>query len=205
MGFESPEEKERREKMKRILAEKGIVAVAPKVLKSIEELAKLSREIEGLGLGYLSRSQIKWLYSGGFDVYKETKPLIYNLLIEMEKVGGVFPVNLRNVAEIVQKRIRRKAREGVIDGKWKKITVSPSEIDAILRFKRDPYFSREERTKLMAEALVEVLEEMYQNEKKRHKVEEPEVKVALEVARKWLERFRRARGETSPSSSTKKS
>ncbi len=204
MGFESPEEKERREKMKRILEERGIVAVPPKVLRSIEELAKLSREIEGLGLGYLSRSQIKWLYSGGFDVYKETKPLIYNLLIEMEKVGGVFPVNLKNIAEIVQRKIRKKAREGVIDGRWKKVTVSPSEIDTILRFKRDPYFSKEEKTKLMAETLVEVLEEMYQKEKKRHKIEEPEVKVALEVARKWLERFRRARGEISPSSETRK-
>ena len=205
MGFLSPEEKERREKMKKILEERGIVAVHPKVLRSIEELAKLSREIEGLGLGYLSRTQIKWLYSGGFDVYKETKPFIYNLLVEMEKVGGVSPVNLKNIAEIVQRRIRKKAREGVINRKWKKVTVSPSEIDTILRFKRDPYFSKKEKTKLMAETLVEVLEEMYLKEKKRHKVEEPEVKVALEVAKKWLERFRRARGEISLSSATKKS
>lgn len=199
MPFESREEKERKETMKRILEEKGVIAIPPNAVRSIEELAKLSREIRGLGIGYLSRSQIKWLYSGGFEAFQKTKPLIYKLLKEMEEVPGIFPVSLREVAEAVQERIREKARRGEIDQKWEKVLVSAAEIDSILRFRRDPYFSKQEKTGLMAETLVEVLEEMYEEEKKRHRVEEPEIRVALEVAKKWLERFRRKAGKLSSS------
>jgi len=117
--------------------------------------------------------------------------------MKMEDVTGVFPVNLREVAESVQERIRERARKGELGEKWKKAVITPAEVDSILRFKRDPYFSKEEKTELIAETLVEVLEEMYEEEKARHRFEEPEIKVALEVAKKWLERFRRAKGKLS--------
>ena len=194
MAFESKEEKEMKKKADEILKALGTIRIPPNAIRSIEELAKLHREIEGLGIGYLSRSQIKWLEEGGMKVFEHTKPLIYKLLEEMWKKPGVFPLSLQEVAEKVQERIREKARKGEIDGKWENIRVTPSEIDSILRFKRDPYFSKEEKTKFMAENLVEVLEEMYREEKKRHRVEEPEIRVALEVAKRWLQKFRRAQG-----------
>ena len=183
--------------MKKVLEEHGLVALPSNSLRSIEELAKLHRGIKGLGLGYLSRSQIKWLYSGGFEAYEKAKPTIYRLLKEMEEIPCVFPVNLREVADIVQERIRERAKKGEIDKKWEKIVITPAEIESVLRFKRDPFFSKEEKTELMVETLVEVLEEMYKEEKAKHKVEEPEVKVALEVAKKWLDRFRKAQKLTS--------
>ena len=179
--------------MKEVLEKKEIPALDAGRLRSIEELARLHREIEGLGLGYLSKSQIKWLYTGGFEAFKEAKPLIYKLLKEMEEVPGVFPVNLRETAEEVQTRIRERAKEGKIDRKWEKAVVTPSEVEKILRFKIDPFFSRKEKTELIIKTLVEVLEEMYEKEKARHRVEEPEIKVALEVAKKWLERFEKGK------------
>ncbi len=203
MGYKSEETRRMEEETQRILREKGVINIPPRSIRSIEELAKLSREIDGLGIGYLSKSQIKWLYSGGFEVFEKTKPLIARLLREMEKRPGMFPVNLREVSEMVQERIRERARRGEIDKEWKNVVVSPSEIDSILRFKRDPYFSKKEKTELMAEVLEEVLEEMYKEEKGKHRVEEPEVKVALEVVRKWLERFRRVRGATLTSGAKK--
>ena len=194
MAFESKEKKRMKKTAEEILKSLGTIRIPPNAIRSIEELAKIHREIEGLGIGYLSRSQIKWLEEGGMEVFKHTKPLIYNLLQEMWNKPGVFPVNLREVAEKVQERIREKAEKGEISNEWKDIRVTPSEVDSILRFKRDPFFSKQEKTRLMAETLVEILGEMYQEEKKRHKIEEPEIKVALEVAKKWLQKFMRAQG-----------
>ena len=199
MGYKSEEAKKMEEEMRRISMEKGITNIPPRSIRSIEELAKLSREIEGLGIGYLSKSQLRWLYSGGLEIFRKTKPLIAHLIEEMEKRPGMFPVNLRETAEMVQERIREKAKRGEIDKKWEKVAVTPAELDSILRFRRDPYLSKKEKTELMAEILEEILEEMYDEEKKKHRVEEPEIKVALEVVRKWLERFRRAKGVSSAS------
>jgi len=194
--FERKEEEKRRKKAEEILKSLGTIRIPPNAIRSIEELAKLSREIKGLGIGYLGRSQIKWLEEGGMEVFRVTRPLIYRLLKEMQNVPGIFPINSREVAELVQERIRKKARKGKIDEKWKNIVVTASEIDSILRFRRDPFLCREEKIGLMAEALVEVLEDMYKEEKKKHNVEEPEIKVALEVANKWLSRFKKARGKS---------
>ncbi len=188
-GFSRKEERER----EKIAAEKILYHIPPNAVRSIEELARLSREVKGLGIGYLSKSQLKWLYYGGEEYLKVSKPLIYKLIQEMKGVHGAFPVNLREVAEYLQERIRKKAKKGEVDEKWKRIVITASEVESILRFKRDPFFSKGEKTELMVDTLVEVLEEMYREEKKRHRKEEPEIKVALEVAKIWQERFRKVK------------
>ena len=144
MPYESDIGKKIKKKMERVLKKHGIPVLRNRELWSIEELARLSTEIEGLGIGYLSSSQIRWLYSGGFEAFKEAKPMIYELLKEMEKVPCDFPVNLSEMAETVQERIREKAKRGEVDQRWEKIRVRASEIEVILRFKRDPFRSREE-------------------------------------------------------------
>lgn len=190
--------KKEEEIMRRLERKKRAVSPIPlNSIRSIEELAKLSENIKGLGLGYLCRTQIEWLYSGGFEYFEETKPVIYELLEKMEDVPGIFPLNLREMARMVEKKIRSKVRKGEIDKKWKDINVSAAELDTILRFKRNPFSSKGERIYLIAKALVEVLEEEYRKEKKRHKVEEPEIRIPLEVAKEWLRRTEVVRGSGS--------
>jgi len=186
--FASKEKREMEEILNQVLDLVGVYNIPPNAIRSIEEIAKLSRFIEGLGYGYLSRSQMKWLESGGYMALKKAKPYIAKLVKELMGKAGTFPVSLREVADRAQERAREKAKEGKIDKKWERIIITPAEVDSILRFKRDPYFSKGEKTRLTAEVLVEVLEEM----------KNPEVKPALEVAKIWLERFLRATGaETS--------
>lgn len=186
-GFKTEEQA----RVDRVMKGASLYPISTKAIKSIEEIARLSRQIERLGIGYLSSPQIRWLETGGLEAFKETKPLIYELIMEMkEKEDAVpFPVNLREVAELVQERIRERAKRGKVDRKWERIVVSAAEVDEILRFKKDPFFSRGEKTRVVVDTLVEILEEMYREEKKRHRVEEPEVKVALEVAKEWKRRF----------------
>lgn len=193
--FEHGKKRENRRKLEKA---KKIIAlnIPSNSIRSIEDLARLSTEIP-IPIGYLSGSQIKWLEYGGMDYFKETKPYIYELLEKMKEIPGIFPVNLSDLALEVRDRIREKAQNGEIDEKWKNIKVTPSEVDTILRFKRDPFFSHGEKTGLVAKTIVEILHQQYEEEKRKLKYEEPEVKVALEVAKRWLEKFLRAQGRES--------
>jgi len=163
-------------------------------IRSIEELARIQRLVPGLGFGYLSTSQQRWLMQGGYDLIKATKPRLAKLVEELMEKPGIFPVRLVEVAELVQERIREKAKRGELPEKYKRAVVVPVEVDTILRFKKDPFYSRGEKTEAVAEALVEVLEDLYRKEKEKMKGEdEPDIKVALEVAKLWLSWFRKAK------------
>jgi len=173
--------KKKTENMPREILEKlaTLEQISKNSIRSIEEIAKLQRLIEGLGFGYLSPSQRKWLVSGGFDLLILQKPSLKPFLEELMKKKGEFPVSIYRITEKVKDRMKEKAQKGEIPSKYKNVIVSPSEVEAILRFKKDPWKTKSEKTKILAQTLVEILEEEVK--------ENPRAKVVLEVAKKWKE------------------
>ncbi|WP_456395793.1 hypothetical protein [Desulfurobacterium sp.] len=156
--------------------------ITTKVAKSIELLAMV-----GAPGSWLSRDQYKFLMTGGLDWYKEHKPHLAEKIEEMLKKKGPFPFDFYELADYINKRIK-KENLNVNE-------VLPVETEAVIRFKRDPFLSSSPKVYLIADSIYKYCKEQLKKGNKAYEIPERIMGKYLE----WMNlNIERTKGDVNP-------